>query len=191
MGRPKATLPLTEHTALARILSLCAHHDLPALVVTGAHPEATRAAAQDLLADFLHHPDWRLGRTSSLQAGWRALGPRPVLLWPVDVPLVRASTLTALLNPPQAPICVPSYERRRGHPVILDASLRDPVLALDPDAPLRDLVRAHAARGQVHHVAVDDPAVRWDLNTPEDHARYVAQAGLDAELGLGANESAS
>ena len=42
------------------------------------------------------------------------------------------------------------------------------------EAPLRDAVHALAAEGALSHVTVDDPAVCWDMNTPQDHAARVA-----------------
>lgn len=195
MGSPKAAVVLGGRTALARILDACARASLaPALVVTGAHPEAARAAAPGArpAPTFVANPDWARGRTTSIRAGVRALpaSAEAFLLWPVDCPLAgEGGTVGLLLEAaarpgPGAQGWVPSHDGRRGHPILLRRSVAPELSALGDDVPAREVIRALAARGHLEHVLVPDAAVLWDVDTPGDLAR------LERELARRAREAA-
>lgn len=168
MGRPKASVWVGGRPALERIARACAAFCMPApWVVVGAHSCPT------LGYRIVHNPRWAQGRTTSIQAGLAAIGPTPaVLLWPVDVCLPGVEVVGALLEArrraPRRALWVPSYDGRRGHPVLLGPRAQAALRTLGPQRPARDVVRRFAAAGEVEHVVVDDPAVLVDLNRPAD-----------------------
>lgn len=172
-GRPKALLEIGQATALERVARTLAAAGLPGLVVTGAHREAVAAEAARLGLATVDNPDWERGRTGSVQVGWRAAGEDPILLWPVDFPLVKVETAKALARRAGSACAVPLVGDRRGHPVLLGLAVRGEVLALGPDQPLHDVVRAHARL-----VPLDDEGALLNVNTPEDleRARRLAEA---------------
>lgn len=179
MGSPKASLDYRGRTALSRILGTCEALDLgEAVVVTGAHPEETLAAAAGHPARFVRNAEWAKGRGTSLRRGLRAIPPdaEAVLLWPVDVCLPSAALVTelvaALARAPGAQAAVPSYEGRRGHPLLIGAEALPRFLDLGPDAPARDLVRALAEEGRLLHVECQERSVLMNVNTPEEYARW-------------------
>ncbi len=183
MGRPKAALPFGERTtALGLVLDACAAAGLAsAVVIAGAAPEAVRAAAAGRPARLVENPRWAEGRTTSLQAGLAALptAARAFLLWPVDVCLPGADVVRALLaardREPGRLAWIPSHADRRGHPALFARAVSERFLALGPDDPARDVVRALAAEGALTHVEVDDPFVLRDMDTPDEHAAFVAE----------------
>jgi len=61
-------------------------------------------------------------------------------------------------------VVVPTFDGRGGHPILLGAGVFTAIRALEPDEPLRDLLRT---RNRLD-VAVDDPGIRIDLDTPDD-----------------------
>src|SRR5436190_1477810 len=75
---------------------------------------------------------------------------------------------------------VPAFGERRGHPVIWDAPLFGELEgnAAASTEGARAVLHAHAA--DVATVAVDDPAVIDDLNTPQDYERLVREVNRDA-----------
>ncbi len=115
--------------------------------------------------------DFAAGMLSSVQAGAsRVRAPRFFLL-PGDMPLVRAAVLRRLLAAGQdADIVVPACAGRRGHPVLLPATLIPDVIAEPPGSNLGNIIRR---RGSVV-VEVDDPGVLADLDTPTDRERIDA-----------------
>jgi len=64
----------------------------------------------------------------------------------------------------------PSYQMRRGHPMLFHRSLWPEILALHPPQTLRDLLLAHAER--IHYVTVDTPTILQDVDTPEDYLKF-------------------
>jgi CTP:molybdopterin cytidylyltransferase MocA len=119
------------------------------------------------------NPDPSRGMLSSVQCGLGALPPGvdAVLLWPVDHPLVKAATVTSLIEAFRGgghPVVVPVFEGGRGHPVLFAAALVPELLSADPAVGARAVVHAHADRLEL---AVPDPGVGADVDTPEDYRR--------------------
>ena len=85
-----------------------------------------------------------------------------------DMPFVQEPTLGALRRALErgADIAVPVCAGRRGNPVAFGARHRDALLACSGDQGARRLLRAHP----VTEVAVDDPGILRDVDTPADLA---------------------
>jgi len=168
MGSPKALVELGGITALARIVATLRQSGVEPLVVVVADDHAVAAEARSAGAAVVVNATAASGRTGSIQAGLRALPPeRLALVAPVDCPLVRASTVRALLaRAGEAALVRPRFAGRAGHPIVLAAAARDAVLALPPDAPLREWARG-ATRLDVD---VDDEEILANLDTPADAA---------------------
>src|SRR5262249_31257782 len=94
-----------------------------------------------------------------------------------DMPLVTAAHLDALIAAftaaGDAAIVVPTCERKRGNPVLWPRRYFAEVSALTGDVGARSVIERHADR--VHLVALDDPAILADVDTPE--ALAVLRAG--------------
>ena len=118
------------------------------------------------------------GQLSSLLAGLRAIN-RPgvggMLVTLVDVPLIEAETVRALLDEHQrthAPIVRPvdaDDAARHGHPVIFDRSVFDELQKADPNLGAKPVVRAHLDEAVEVPVTGDGPFL--DVDTPEAYER--------------------
>src|SRR5919106_2811473 len=183
MGFPKALLDFRGAPFVVRILEALEAIDLKHRVVV-LGPDAPRIrpalAAHDCL--IVENPDVDSGPVASLKAGLLALQtvrPKAVVAWPVDFPHVRITTVERLIEAHErsgAPVVVPVFGGRRGHPVLWDQALF-PELEASP-ATARAVLHAHER--DVVQVAVDDPAVVDDLNTPEDYERLGRAINRDA-----------
>jgi molybdenum cofactor cytidylyltransferase len=185
MGTPKALLDFRGQPFIIRILeALEALEVKPRLVVLG--PDAPRV--RPVLAPFecLIVENWEVegGPIASLRcalAALRPLRPAAVLAWPVDLPHVRLTTVERLLEAYRrggAPAVVPSFAERRGHPVVWDRSLFAE-LETSEAATRHGAWAVLQAQPRLATVAVDDPAVIDDLNTPEDYERLVRAMNRD------------
>jgi molybdenum cofactor cytidylyltransferase len=186
MGSPKALLDFRGQPFVVRILEALEALEVKTRVVV-VGPDAPRVrpalAAHDCL--IVENPDVDAGPIASLRAALRALQPiqpRAALVWPVDLPHVRVATVERLLETHRrtgAPVVAPTFAERRGHPVLWGAATFEELLT--SDAATRDgaraVLRAHAT--DLVTVAVDDPAVIDDLNTPEDYERLVRELNRD------------
>jgi CTP:molybdopterin cytidylyltransferase MocA len=164
MGRPKALLDFDGRRAIDLVLDACAGLETP-IVVTGAHPVDVGDRATVVV-----NPEWSRGQMSSLKAGLRALPPGATafLLFPVDCCLVTADDVRAIVAAWKCQtLVVPSRDMRRGHPVLVDASLIPPLLALSDTASAREVFHKY----RPEYVTSVSPHVLMDLDTPEDYAR--------------------
>jgi molybdenum cofactor cytidylyltransferase len=139
------------------------------VVVGPPHGEAIRRALPAGTAAAVN-PRPERGMLSSVQVGLAALPATAsaALVWPVDVPLVRAETVRAILSAAPGRIVVPVYQRKGGHPVRLPRRLFATVAGLDLEGGLRGLF--HARPNDVERLAVADGAVLVDFDTPADYA---------------------
>ncbi|MEO7156472.1 MAG: nucleotidyltransferase family protein [Vicinamibacterales bacterium] len=191
MGRPKAGLQFgqTGETVLSRIVSTILAGGVPQVVVVGgAHIDAVRAAmpSHEPRARVIEHEGWQHGQLSSLLAGLAAIDDHllleAVLVTPVDVPLVGAATIAALIaawRRTRAPIVRPvepstairAGGQRHGHPVIFDRSIFDDLRAADPAVGAKAVFAAH--RDRVLNVEVQDSGAFEDMDTPEEYRRLL------------------
>jgi molybdenum cofactor cytidylyltransferase len=170
-------LPFGDRPLLARVVEnlLSVSGISPIVVVTGHNAQEIREAVREYSLNVAHNPDYAAGgMLSSVQAGARALPADcgAFLLALGDQPGVRPETLQALLaawRETGAPIARPVYDGKHGHPVLFSARCGPEILALPADATLKDVVARHAA--DIREVAVNDPAILADIDTPEDYAR--------------------
>lgn len=187
MGNPKALLDFRGRPFVVAILEALEALDIKhRVVVLGLDAPRIRPLIASHQCVIVDNPDALSGPIGSLRTALQALEPvRPSALvaWPVDIPHVRIGTIERLIEAHQrtgSPVVVPTFGGRRGHPVLWDASVF-PELAHSPAAEregARAVVRAH--QDSLASVAVDDPAVLDDIDTPEDYERLIREINRDA-----------
>ncbi len=171
MGRPKALLDFRGRPFVVRILEALEALDVKSrVVVLGPDAARVRPSLATHECVIVENPDLTSHAIGSLRAALAALEPiRPsgIVAWPVDLPHVRLTTLERLL------------EAHRGQPVIWDQAVF-PELATGAAATLHGAGAVLAAHEtDLVTVAVDDPAVIDDLNTPEDYERLIREVNRD------------
>jgi molybdenum cofactor cytidylyltransferase len=177
MGRPKALLDAEPGTTFVRRIArtLLDGGAADALVVGRFEDEPLRREVEAIGAPvrFVVNTRADSGQLSSVIAGLNAAdkpGIAGVLVTPVDVPLVRADTIRALLaafSTRGAPIVRATCGGRHGHPVIFGRAVFDELRRADPAQGAKAVVRAHAR--DLVDVDVDDPGVLHDIDRPEDY----------------------
>jgi len=179
MGRPKPLLPCKGSTFLGTILRTLERSRVGAVrVVLGHGAEGIRRVTglPDGIVAANPLPD--RGMLSSVRCGIEALpeGVDGFLLWPVDHPLVGATTLDRLIAAFEAsrpPLAIPTHDGRRGHPALFAASLIPEFENAPEDEGARAVVRAHAA--DLLEVGVNDAGVVTGIDTPEAYAAAFGQ----------------
>lgn len=170
----KQLLPWGDTTVLGQTLhnvqQTAVQHTL---VVTGHEAAAVEQIAHSARADTLHNPAYATGEMlSSLQTAVRALDESvtAVLVLLADQPMVQPETMDLLLEAywqGLSDLIAPSFNGRRGNPVLIGRRFFAELLALPPgDAP-RTLLRRHA--DQLHLVPVPTDNILRDLDSPEQY----------------------
>jgi molybdenum cofactor cytidylyltransferase len=184
-GRPKALLEVDGRPAVRRVLEVGLDAGLsPAVVVVGPHRVPIAGVLKGEPAEVVENPLWELGRTGSVQLGLAALPEATsVVLWPVDHPFVRSSTIDALsaraTQDAVAAWLIPSHQGRGGHPVLIKRSVFGLIHALDPDESLRSLLPRLGV--QVARMPVGDPWVLVGTDTPEAYREAVSRRREEGE----------
>jgi molybdenum cofactor cytidylyltransferase len=169
MGAPKALIPYRGRTFVEHLLEVTRHPRVAITrIVLGAGAEKIRATLRGQTAEIVVNPDWPNGQLSSIHAAIRSL-PRDategLILCPVDHPLVSRELVSQLIREFDSGgklIVLPTYEGRRGHPVIFHSTLYEELLSARPEVGARQVVWAHA--GDVAEVVTDEVGVILNLN---------------------------
>jgi CTP:molybdopterin cytidylyltransferase MocA len=146
------------------------------VVVLGYRAEEIRAAVPDWCSIVINRA-YRDGRATSLKAGALALADETEALLILSVDQPRPAWLSRRLlqrwRATGAPIVSPKFPRRFGHPVLLDGSLLPELRQVDEATQgLRAVVQKHAAQAIAVHI--DNEALDYDMNTPEDYESALA-----------------
>ena len=175
MGSPKALLDFDGKTCLALAKNACREGGVNnIIVVLGYRADDIIAAGEtDGMRTALNR-NWRAGRSSSLKTGLRELpeDTAALLMFPVDCPLAGAGVVRALIGAYRARsadkrVFIPSHNYRAGHPVLIDVSLRDELLALGDDEPARNVLSRD--KSIIEYVVTENAGVLFNMNTPADY----------------------
>jgi molybdenum cofactor cytidylyltransferase len=176
LGRPKPLLPTGNGTPfLAAILETMTGTAVDEVrVVVGYEAEQVIDVGGLVRHVIVHNREFERGMLSSVQAGIRALpsGTTAFLVWPVDQPLVRADTVDRIIEAwksQHAPVVVPTYQGKRGHPTLFSAKLSAELLRAPEDQGARAVVHAHEKN--LVEVEVDDPGILTDIDTPQAYRK--------------------
>jgi len=174
----KQLLPLGEKTFVEHCVDqLLASRIDEVIVVTGHREAEVRRAVGNRSVKFAHNAHYHSGMTSSIQCGIRASdeSANAFVVALVDQPRIGIETLNRLIDAYEDPshpmIVIPAYEGRNGHPIILDAKLKDEILNLKPSESLRRIVSTHEKRAM--RVNALSPEVVEDCDLPEDYERLL------------------
>ncbi len=168
MGSPKALLPYRGHSFLHHLLDVTSHPRIGARrIVLGADAEAITKVVRLAPQEVVVNEQWERGQLSSLHAALRSLPPgtNGILLCLIDHPTITSSLVCGLINRFDSTknlIVLPSYEGRRGHPVISSSALYDELLQAPLEMGARAVVRAHA--DEVEEVLTDEEGCVLNIN---------------------------
>ncbi|MBM62543.1 MAG: hypothetical protein CL484_06300 [Acidobacteria bacterium] len=179
-GRPKALLRVgsDQETFLERIVSTLLSGGVDdVVVVTGYHDEVIKRVVDRMSKPvrLVQNPSPELGQLSSLLAALKAIdhpGVRAMLVTLVDLPLLSAHTVRALLEAyrrNRSMIVRPVRAGRHGHPVIFDRALFKALSEARPQYGAKPVVRDHL--DESIEVEVDDEGAFLDVDTPADYER--------------------
>jgi molybdenum cofactor cytidylyltransferase len=181
MGRPKLLLPVGGRPMVAGVVEALRGGGVDEVVlVTAPGDEALQAWAREAGVALAINPDPERGMLSTIREGIAALGGAAglsrrgeiLLVSPADLPNLRSSTVAELLHRMMetgAPIGVPIFHGKRGHPLAIAPRLIPEIDSLDPNVGLKQLRDRHEA--ELLEVQTEDSGAIQDVDTPEDYRR--------------------
>ena len=182
-GRPKSLLELDGVPLIRRAVTALASAGVSEMVVVlGHHGPLIEAALQGTGVRWIFNPQPEDGQVSSQRLGLAALRAphEAVIVALADQPLVGAGDVRALLQawtcrPPEAQLVYPRVDGQPGNPVIFSDAVRVEILRSEPTVGARQWREAHP--GAVATFVTPNPHYRFDIDTPEDLARFQRETG--------------
>lgn len=184
MGQPKVLLPWEDgRTIIEHILEQLVRARVdPIVVVTGHHADAVRPLAERYDVRIAHNRSYRNGEMlSSLKAGLRAMPSQvsAALIVLGDQPRIQPRVVFQLLQAyamNQGEIIAPSFEHRRGHPILIDRKYWKEFIDLPRTGAPRDVINTY--KEKIAYVEVETDSVLRDIDTPSDYEAERQRAGL-------------
>ncbi|MYC93493.1 MAG: nucleotidyltransferase family protein [Caldilineaceae bacterium SB0661_bin_32] len=183
MGRFKPLLPWRRGTVIEAVAAgLAGGGASPVYIVTGHRGAEIAERLTPGAAVAVSNPDYRKNEMlRSYQVGIEALrrDGRPVqgtLLALGDQPHIPAAVIRQITDRARArpeAVVVPSYMRRRGHPVYLPQRFFPKLLSLESGQSLRNLLQAIGE--EIVYEVVESDCVRRDMDLPAEYESLRAQ----------------
>lgn len=186
MGMDKALLPwppatpgaITSpgQTFLSAAIFALSPFTQEVVVVAGKNADNLAAAVYANGALLVQNPDPERGQFSSLQVGLYevlARGCDAAMIMPVDRPPLSAATLEQLRSAFELALSLgrwgvaPENDGEHGHPLLASRELIEAFLRASPTSNAREVKRAHMQ--YIEYIAVPDPFVSANVNTPEEY----------------------
>jgi molybdenum cofactor cytidylyltransferase len=174
MGSPKALLPWEGRPLIQHQLAVIDQFPFSNVVVVLGADEL--AIGQHMIPDPVLHlaynPHHLKGRSSSVGLGAHILrGSDAIVILNIDQPM-NVSLFIDLLEGaaahPTAPIIIPVYKGKRGHPILVRRALFSELLHLDEKSEgLKAVVRRW--QGSIQTIKTQDPNAVLTFNTPHEY----------------------
>jgi len=189
MGRDKALLPWppvtnqmpSKDTFLSAAIRLLGYATDFVVVVAGKNEAALAPIAYAHGATIALNPDPSRGQFSSLQIGLHEVlnrGRDTAIITLVDRPPAALATVETLRDAFAAAAqsiwaVVPEFAGKHGHPYIAGREMIEAFLQAPPTANARDIEHVH--QSHIQYVAVSDPCVAMNINSPDDYAALLSK----------------
>jgi molybdenum cofactor cytidylyltransferase len=182
LGRNKLLLPFKGQPLIAHAVdTLMASKVDEIIVVLGHEAEQVRAAIGNKGVRFVENPDYRLGLSTSVRAGFAAVPVQTtgIMIYLADQPLLKVGEVDFLIGAlaeagkANKSIVVPLFRGQRGNPVIVKATYKASLLAITGETGCRRLIKQNP--DQVLTVEMETDHVVRDIDTIEAYDRLLAQ----------------
>ncbi|TAL78791.1 MAG: nucleotidyltransferase family protein [Bacteroidetes bacterium] len=177
MGFPKMLLPFNGSTMIENVIRNVKSSNIDNLVVVlGAGSQKLTKLIGRLNVNCCYNNNFKEGMLSSVLCGIRNLPSdyRAAMVFQGDQPLIAPGSINIVIEAYKSSgkgIIIPVFEKKRGHPVLIDRKLRNEILKLDPAEGLRSL--AYKFPGDVLEVNTDDPGILRDFDTFDEYKKEI------------------
>ncbi len=180
MGTPKAMLDAGGRTFLERVIHALHDGGCARILVALPTPKGPVAAkAGEAGAVVVTNPSPEDGPIGSLRAALRSLDPsvEGVAFCPVDYPLLQADTVCTLLaefHSNERSLTLPTFQGKRGHPVVFRRTLFDELLDDNLPQGAKTVVYRHLDVAAL--IPVEDQGTVIDIDDLTDYRRHFPDA---------------
>ncbi len=190
MGHNKLLLPFGSSTVIEMIVTeiMAAARLSDIVVITGHDRERIESTLARYPVRCAFNADYAQAEMIvSIQVGLRALGNavEAALIMLGDQPRVQRDIIQRVIDAHEpTTLTVPSYQMKRGHPILLARSLWPRVLSLPQESTLRDVIQV--SEDHIRYVVVENDSVLREMDMPEDYDVLVHRSARQTWVGAGA-----
>jgi len=175
LGQPKQLLTYKGKTLLNWVIEVAIQSSLSQIILVLGHK------ADDIQKtiiypniSILHNPQYHQGQSSSIRHGIKALDPLidAAMFLLGDQPMIKLETINTLIaayGKEKSLIVMPTFQGKRGNPVIFDRRFFPQLKTLSGDSGGRVLFDENV--DQILMVEVDDPGILMDVDSFEDYEK--------------------
>ncbi len=176
-GSPKALAQIGDEHAIVKLQNmLIASEVSEVIIVLGAHKSQIKPhLLKHKKVRAVYNKNYNFGQTSSFQCGLDDgdQDSTGYMLLPVDYPFVTRETvdtlISAFLMDQDNKILIPVFDRKKGHPPLFSADLKEEFLNLSQDCGINTV--AHRHKDQTRFLDLDDSGIVQTFNTQEELKR--------------------
>jgi molybdenum cofactor cytidylyltransferase len=180
MGANKLLMPIKSVPMIARTVDAIVESPArPIICVTGNANDMVEAVLAKRDVSFVHNPNFADGLSTSLRAGIAAL-PSDVdgaIVCLGDMPAVGPAAIAKMIaafDPAEGrAIIVPTYQGKRGNPVLFARTYFPEIAAVHGDVGAKPVITEHD--DEVYEIEMEDASVLADADTPAAFAALEAQ----------------
>lgn len=118
--------------------------------------------------ELVFNEDFNMGMFSSIKKGIRYVTEDRFFLTPGDYPLINSSVYQMMRNA-DGEVAIPTFQGRRGHPILIRSCFIDKILENERYESLRDFVNERS----ISYVPIDCVGILKDVDTMEDFSEVV------------------
>ena len=179
MGVPKMLLIFNGKTMLENVIaSVTASEVNNTIVVLGAERDSLMDLIEKSSVMYCYNDIYRKGMLSSVKCGFRNLPSdyKAVLVFQGDQPFITPMAINAVIDAyllSGKGIVIPTYQNKRGHPLLIDRKYRDEIGKLSAAKGLRSL--ADRFSDDVLEVATNESGILRDFDTYDEYIKEINQ----------------
>lgn len=177
MGFPKMLLSFNGRTMIENVIWNVSRSDIEnTIVVLGANKEIVMELIDNTSVKHCYNDNYKDGMLSSVKSGFRnlPLDFKAVLVFQGDQPMITPKSINTVIEAYRLTgkgIVIPVYNKKRGHPLLIDRKYREEVENLDINIGLRSL--AFQFSDDVLEVETDDSGILIDIDTYDDYKKII------------------
>jgi len=179
MGKPKMLLPFKGSSIIENVIAnIKGSRVRDIMIVLGADSEFLTPMIQTKDVNYCYNVNYRDGMLSSVICGLNSIPPdhEAIIVFQGDQPLISPVVTDAVIESylsTRKGIVIPVYNKKRGHPILIDRKYTNDIRELNPMEGLRSLLFKFPE--DVLEVETDEAGILRDFDTPDEYRKGVNQ----------------
>ena len=176
MKTQKLLLPFNGKTIIETVVDNALKVTDKVVVVLGSHKEQVAEKLAGRNISIAGNENYLKGMLSSVICGFNAIPAKTkaALLFLGDqphIPYAAAELVVSKWRNSEKGIVIPTFNEKRGHPVLIETRFRNEIENLDPEKGLRQLMEIR--KNDILEVDCPYPEILRDIDTPEEYEKEI------------------